>query len=230
MESIDTKSVQLGRNVERNVSVSSALWFHLICGLGIVIGFWVSHFMRSIDLLSNPDRFLFILWATECPIVILMFAVLRRDLSKCSYLRAVGRGLLGLPAGALVIALCAVALGAPVGKKYFLATVNWSLLMALFTVVPTATVFGSSFVDWQRLFANTRPAGSIDYMLCVPAHGAILGSWFGAWPMPLDWERPWQEWPICVACGGVAGYMMGLCVSFGLIVCSSRRRDHVKEE
>jgi len=29
-------------------------------------------------------------------------------------------------------------------------------------------------------------------MLLVPAYGAIIGGWFGAWPMPLDWERPWQ--------------------------------------
>lgn len=29
-------------------------------------------------------------------------------------------------------------------------------------------------------------------MICLPAHGAVIGAWFGAWPMPLDWERPWQ--------------------------------------
>lgn len=32
----------------------------------------------------------------------------------------------------------------------------------------------------------------IDFIICLPAHGAIIGAWFGAWPMPLDWERPWQ--------------------------------------
>lgn len=29
-------------------------------------------------------------------------------------------------------------------------------------------------------------------MILIPAYGAIIGAWFGAWPMPLDWERPWQ--------------------------------------
>ena len=29
-------------------------------------------------------------------------------------------------------------------------------------------------------------------MIFIPAYGAIIGGWFGAWPMPLDWERPWQ--------------------------------------
>lgn len=37
-----------------------------------------------------------------------------------------------------------------------------------------------------------RPNGSIEYLICLPAHGALVGAWFGAWPMPLDWERPWQ--------------------------------------
>ena len=29
-------------------------------------------------------------------------------------------------------------------------------------------------------------------MIVIPAYGATVGGWFGAWPMPLDWERPWQ--------------------------------------
>lgn len=37
-----------------------------------------------------------------------------------------------------------------------------------------------------------RPNGSIEYLICLQAHGAVIGGWFGAWPMPLDWERPWQ--------------------------------------
>ncbi|KAJ8430808.1 hypothetical protein Cgig2_006557 [Carnegiea gigantea] len=40
---------------------------------------------------------------------------------------------------------------------------------------------------------DRRPGGPVDDLVCFPAHGAILGSWFGAWPMPLDWERPWQD-------------------------------------
>ncbi|KAH7547536.1 hypothetical protein FEM48_Zijuj01G0320200 [Ziziphus jujuba var. spinosa] len=93
---------------------------------------------------------------------------------------------------ALVNAFGAIALGAPVGIKYLPKTINWSLMMSLFTVVPATSVFGSSWADWQRIFAHTKPIEPIDYMICIPAHGAIIGAWFGAWPMPLDWERPWQ--------------------------------------
>ncbi|KAI3701623.1 hypothetical protein L6452_26838 [Arctium lappa] len=62
------------------------------------------------------------------------------------------------------------------------------------------------------------PIGSIDYMICLPAHGAVIGGWFGAWPMPLDWERTWQEWPICVTYGAIIGYLVGMFASFCCVV------------
>lgn len=45
---------------------------------------------------------------------------------------------------------------------------------------------------WNLYLLLFRPNASVDYMICLPAHGAVIGAWFGAWPMPLDWERPWQ--------------------------------------
>ncbi|PON75670.1 GPI biosynthesis protein Pig-F [Parasponia andersonii] len=118
-------------------------------------------------------------------------------------MRAVRHGILGLvAAGALVNAFGAIALGAPIDIKSLSKTINWSMMMSLFTAVPAASVFGSSWTDWQRIFAlfdlhgylqlAFGPIGPIDYVICLPANGAVLGAWFGAWPMPLDWERPWQ--------------------------------------
>ncbi|KAF9614224.1 hypothetical protein IFM89_016069 [Coptis chinensis] len=96
--------------------------------------------------------------------------------------------------------------------------------------VPAASVYGSSWKDWQRLFANTKPTGSLEYIICIPAHGAIIGAWLGAWPMPLDWERPWQEWPICVSYGAVAGYTVGMVVSMGFVLVLGKRQRHVKND
>ncbi|KAJ0074727.1 hypothetical protein Patl1_34798 [Pistacia atlantica] len=64
--------------------------------------------------------------------------------------------------------------------------------LAYWQFVPVASVYGSSWEDWQHIFAHTKPNGSVDYMICLPVHGAVIGAWFGAWSMPLDWERPWQ--------------------------------------
>ena len=35
--------------------------------------------------------------------------------------------------------------------------------------------------------------------------GTVVGAWFGAFPIPLDWDRPWQAWPITCVVGAVAG-------------------------
>uniref|UniRef100_A0A8C9G678 Phosphatidylinositol glycan anchor biosynthesis class F n=1 Tax=Pavo cristatus TaxID=9049 RepID=A0A8C9G678_PAVCR len=42
---------------------------------------------------------------------------------------------------------------------------------------------------------------------------SILGGWFGAFPIPLDWDRPWQVWPISCSLGATFGYMAGLIIA-----------------
>ncbi|AQL09809.1 Phosphatidylinositol-glycan biosynthesis class F protein [Zea mays] len=142
------------------------------------------------------------------------------------FFRAVARGLIGLPVGAFLNAFGAIILGAPVGVKYWIATIYWSLVMSLFTFVPAACVFGASRIDWQDVLSHSiyfTPTDVENYMISAPCHGAVLGAWLGAWPMPLDWERPWQEWPICVTYGAVAGYLFGMAVSLVLTALYKRR-------
>ncbi|CAN0922805.1 Phosphatidylinositol-glycan biosynthesis class F protein [Linum grandiflorum] len=206
---------------ERNVSILQALLVHAICGLGLAIGLWISHHWYSINLVSHPSDTIFMIWIVETPAALLLYSYFRKGREKHSFFRAIGRGILAFPIGALIHAAGAIVLGAPVGSLYLLRTINWSLLMSSLTVVPVASVFGSSWTDWQRLLACTKPNGSLEYMLCIPAHGAVIGAWLGAWPMPLDWERPWQEWPICVTYGSLVGYLVGMVVSFVMVLASS---------
>ncbi|KAA0034945.1 hypothetical protein IC582_008558 [Cucumis melo] len=210
------------------ISIPEAFFLHLISTLGLALAFWIAHYIFSTDLISDPSRTLFFILVVQSPIVILLYSRYRTDRHQCSYLKAVARGLLGLPTGAIINAFGAIVLGAPIGAQYFLKTLNWSLVMSLFNIVPSACVFGSSWIDWQRLFAYTKPIGTIDHMICIPAHGAIIGAWFGAWPMPLDWERPWQEWPICVTYGAILGYSIAMAAS--LVLSHQRGLQHVKRD
>ncbi|XP_068641028.1 PIGF/3-ketodihydrosphingosine reductase fusion protein-like [Aristolochia californica] len=202
---------------------------HFLCCFALAAAFWLAHVYYSSNLVSDPVKTLLVLWNVECPIVLLGYSFFRQDPENCSYWKAVGRGIIGLSAGALLNASGAVILGAPVGPEYLTKTINWSFLMSLFTVVPSATVFGSSWPDWQRLFADSKITGSVDHMISLPAHGAVIGAWFGAWPMPLDWERPWQEWPICVSYGAVTGYLLGILASLSCTLVF-RGRKHAKSD
>ncbi|PON98472.1 GPI biosynthesis protein Pig-F [Trema orientale] len=224
-----TKTTIVEASAAAIVSASEVFLVHLICAAGLAISFWVASNLHSITLISHPSQTLRHIWVIQCPIVILLYSRYRQSSRQCSYMRAVGHGILGLVAGALVTAFGAIALGAPIGVKSLSKTINWSMMMSLFTVVPAASVFGSSWTDWQRIFAYTKPVGPIDYMICLPAHGAVLGAWFGAWPMPLDWERPWQEWPICVSYGAIAGYLVAAVASF-LFVLVRGTLQHTKRD
>ncbi|XP_059459379.1 uncharacterized protein LOC132188833 [Corylus avellana] len=231
-----TSSVKASAEPEAEVSASShsisaseALFVHLISGLGLGLAVLLAHYVFSVNLVSHPSLTLRLIWVIECPIVILLYSRYRKNREDCSYLKAVGRGLLGLPVGALVSALGAIALGTPVGTQYFSKTISWSLMMSLFTIVPAASVFGVSWKDWQRIFAHTKPVGSVDLIICLPAHGAVIGAWFGAWPMPLDWERPWQEWPICVSYGAIAGYLIAM-VASSCFILARATLQHVKRD
>ncbi|XP_062096734.1 PIGF/3-ketodihydrosphingosine reductase fusion protein isoform X3 [Humulus lupulus] len=216
-QKLKTTIVETSPSPTPTVSALEVALGHLICAIGIAISFWLTKYVHFITLISHPSEYLRLIW----------------------FFRAVGRGIVGLFAGAMVNAFVAIALGTPIGVKYFSKTINWSMMMSLFTasiiaflvsqVAPAASAFGSSWTDWQRIFAYTKPVGPIDYMICLPAHGAVIGAWFGAWPMPLDWERPWQEWPICVSYGAIAGYLIGTAASFSFVLARGTLR-HTKRD
>ncbi|KAF5192832.1 Phosphatidylinositol-glycan biosynthesis class f protein [Thalictrum thalictroides] len=213
-----------------SVSISDAFLLHSFSGLGLAASFWIGYNIYSINLISDPVQTLRLLCIVEIPISILLHSFFRQNSKQCSYWKAVVQGVVGLPVGALLMAFGAVVLGAPVGIQYLVKTLYWSFLMSAFTFVPTACIYGSTWKDWQRLFAYTKPIGVLDYIICIPAHGALIGAWLGAWPMPLDWERPWQEWPICVSYGAVVGYMVGMVVSMIFVLILGRGQSHSKRE
>ena len=59
-----------------------------------------------------------------------------------------------------------------------------------------------SFWEWQRVLAWGGGAAfvPVDFLWFGGAWGSLAGAWMGAIPIPLDWDRPWQRWPVtCVA-------------------------------
>ncbi|XP_050219470.1 uncharacterized protein LOC126669878 isoform X2 [Mercurialis annua] len=134
MNSSSTKASALETSRSPSVSILQAFSVHLICALGLAIALWaVAYNIYSINLVSDPSHTLFLIWVVETPIVILLYSWFRLNPEQCSYLKAAARGVVAIPVGALVNALGAIVLGAPVGIQYLPKTINWSLLMSSFT-------------------------------------------------------------------------------------------------
>jgi GPI ethanolamine phosphate transferase 2/3 subunit F len=63
-----------------------------------------------------------------------------------------------------------------------------------------------------------RPKTPIERALVYPVVGTAMGCWTGAIPIALDWDRPWQAWPLTPALGALVGYVLG---ALGAVAMSS---------
>ncbi|TFK32408.1 GPI biosynthesis protein family Pig-F-domain-containing protein [Crucibulum laeve] len=110
-----------------------------------------------------------------------------------------------------------VLFGAPL-LSHVLQTYLLALLLSVLTAFPPAYVFGPpSFgnstsalvkrLTWIRLFAEFSIRNSIERAIVYPVIGTAVGCWIGIIPIALDWDRPWQAWPLTPAFGAMGGYI-----------------------
>jgi phosphatidylinositol glycan class F len=118
----------------------------------------------------------------------------------------VARGAVVLVAFWLLFAYVAVCFGAPVVSHHY-ETASFSALLTLLTVFPAVIILGpeSETLTKVFLFSGIADSDPLAHVLFRNALGAVVGAWFGAFPIPLDWDRPWQAWPITCVIGAAVG-------------------------
>lgn len=77
--------------------------------------------------------------------------------------------------------------------------------LALLAVYPLIYVHGIDSSKWLEILAAQSPFDEV-YGGTV---GAFVGAWLGAIPIPLDWDRDWQKWPVTIVTGMYLGYVAG---------------------
>ncbi|KAL6789232.1 cytochrome P450 [Trichoderma sp. SZMC 28012] len=82
------------------------------------------------------------------------------------------------------------------------------LCAAHFSLLGIFPVIYARGVDSQALIAVAGLSAPLDETL-GGLLGAVLGAWLGAVPIPLDWDREWQKWPVTIVCGMYAGSCLG---------------------
>jgi len=98
-----------------------------------------------------------------------------------------------------------VLLGAGVIEN-FEETFLLSVLLSVLSFLPLCLYFGSNSSLGAIFNVYPAPTGSFEACLRQNLYGTLYGTWLGAFFIPLDWDRPWQKWPIPCAFGGIAGY------------------------
>jgi len=109
--------------------------------------------------------------------------------------------ILAVPALAALIVLH----GAPL-TTHHVPTILLALHVSLLAAPPLFYTHGVSAVAWRGLVSLN--VGGVDEVVAAAA-GALVGAWVGAVPIPLDWDREWQRWPVTVVAGAYGGWAVG---------------------
>eukprot|EP01104_Vermistella_antarctica_P016638 TRINITY_DN5706_c0_g1_i1.p1 TRINITY_DN5706_c0_g1~~TRINITY_DN5706_c0_g1_i1.p1 ORF type:complete len:247 (+),score=19.81 TRINITY_DN5706_c0_g1_i1:204-944(+) len=108
--------------------------------------------------------------------------------------------------------------GAPLIRN-LAPTIAVAHLLSSFVFVPAACLYGSRKAAWLELIRVKREhhtSSPLDVSVLLPFYLTFVFAWAGAWTIPLDWEQPWQVWPIPCAVGGVIGNALGIVASIVL--------------
>ncbi|XP_023940671.1 phosphatidylinositol-glycan biosynthesis class F protein [Bicyclus anynana] len=97
--------------------------------------------------------------------------------------------------------------GAPVLEQHD-GTLLLSSLLTLLTVFPLIAHTGVESAMQLLFGVKTFSRDTIIAMLVNNALMTVCGAWLGAVVIPLDWNTPWQQWPIPCYLGAVGGYLL----------------------
>ncbi|XP_035421020.1 phosphatidylinositol-glycan biosynthesis class F protein isoform X2 [Cygnus atratus] len=71
-------------------------------------------------------------------------------------------------------------------------TFLFAVLLSTFTTLQCLCMLGPNIQAWIRVFSKNGATCIWENSLQITTTCSILGAWFGAFPIPLDWDRPWQ--------------------------------------
>ncbi|KAJ4313104.1 Glycosylphosphatidylinositol (GPI) anchor assembly protein [Fusarium piperis] len=77
--------------------------------------------------------------------------------------------------------------------------------IAVLSIYPIFYVRGSDPVPLQAVVSVSAPFDQTFGGFV----GTVVGAWLGAVPIPLDWDREWQKWPVTIVAGAYVGYFVG---------------------
>ncbi|KAH9929100.1 GPI biosynthesis protein family Pig-F-domain-containing protein [Epithele typhae] len=122
-------------------------------------------------------------------------------------IQAYGRAAATTFAGSIAFYIVTILFGAPILSPALVSRLTWVRLFAelscLFSRVPALPP------SLPPVTLALSPRTPVERALVYPAVGAVMGCWAGAIPIGLDWERPWQAWPLPPTFGAVGGYIAG---------------------
>ncbi|XP_052106792.1 phosphatidylinositol-glycan biosynthesis class F protein-like [Mytilus californianus] len=151
----------------------------------------------------------------------------QRNAGILSKIRIILKNGLLLFCSSIFFHVIAVLFGAPFLESSA-ETFHFGMTMSATVVLPALCVMGTSTVQWIRIFAQNSPELGAESIVYFSTICSIIGAWLGAFPIPLDWDRPWQEWPITCVVGTLFGYCTGVIIGAAHLYINYYRIKRIK--
>ena len=143
------------------------------------------------------------------PLLRKVWVKLSRLLAKLSPLWQLVKGLVILAVSWTFLLYITVCFGAPVMSDWW-QTGMFCLLLLLLTVFPCLVVGGPSLESLTKVYTVEADKTTLQTLQTLHCNGlySVVGAWLGACPLPLDWDRDWQVWPISCCLGAALGHLL----------------------
>ena len=99
----------------------------------------------------------------------------------------------------ILVAYIVICFGAPLLSEH-IETAQFVSGLCLHSIWPIVLIEGPS-LDQILKVVQGQDLDHLGRLLQRNAFGAVSGAWLGAFPIPLDWDRPWQTWPLTCTLG-----------------------------
>ncbi|KAF9098157.1 hypothetical protein BGX29_007761 [Mortierella sp. GBA35] len=129
--------------------------------------------------------------------------------------------------GTLICHIFAILFGAGIFNQSK-ETSQLAVYLSLLTFYPASFVLGTDLRNWLRIFVHNSPGTYTEAAFYCQGTMAIFGAWLGSIVIPLDWDRPWQAWPVPCVLGAFLFYCIGTMV--GLVVSIVMRQRVARSE
>ncbi|UIZ27448.1 hypothetical protein KXD40_005515 [Peronospora effusa] len=158
--------------------------------------------------------------------------------SNQSLIKHITSGIIGFMLGTAVFHVIVVLFGAPVveyvtNNKFvalWMQTLLLAVLLSSCVTMPLALHLGCAPRKWLDLLLELSVTNTQELYLVCSSIGSMFGAYVGALPIPLDWDRPWQQWPLTCVYGTLLGHATGVFISFVISATSMSFSKSAKKD
>ncbi|XP_028748617.1 phosphatidylinositol-glycan biosynthesis class F protein isoform X2 [Peromyscus leucopus] len=182
----------------KDTDIKRLLYTNLLCVFSIFLSFFIpSFFLDNFSILETHLTWLCTCSALVTGVNLLLYLVVKPNVPsrRSSLSHKVTRVLkccMYFLMSCVFLHIIFVLYGAPL-IELVLETFLFAVILSTFTTVPCLCLLGPNLKAWLRVFSRNGVTSIWENSLQITTISSFIGAWLGAFPIPLDWERPWQN-------------------------------------